>query len=143
MILESASLGNEIEISSCKGGKNIAALVAGDGVVESPPVVRQFTLESQKEVTIRQVVPLVLVLTGATFLNASSLTCTYRGFTDNYDRPSRRKRLSSSYRQSVRTSISQRLVSNGSSRRTHLPLGLSCCYGVNLEMCTVSDCCSS
>ena len=47
-------------------------LVAGEPVLEeSPPIAHHFTVESQKEVTIRQVAPLVIVLTGATFLNAS------------------------------------------------------------------------
>jgi len=39
---------------------------------ESPPITRHFTLQSEKEVTIRQVAPLVMVLTGATFLNTIS-----------------------------------------------------------------------
>ena len=52
-----------------------SSFIAGEATVEEPPVVRQFTLQSQggaKEVTVRQVAPLVLVLTGATFLNAST-----------------------------------------------------------------------
>jgi hypothetical protein len=75
MVFEPMPLGNENKTSVLDGG-NIASgsnvVGGGSGVEESPPIVRHFTLESQKEVTIRQVAPLVFILTGANFLNAST-----------------------------------------------------------------------
>ena len=74
MNVVSTLAGNDNNDSSHDGEKDApgSVLVAGEGAVEeSPPIVRHFTLESQKEVTIRQVAPMVIVLTGATFLNAS------------------------------------------------------------------------
>jgi len=49
-----------------------------EGLVQelAPPSIRMSTVESRastKEVTIRQVAPLVLILTGAIFLNASQI----------------------------------------------------------------------
>ena len=75
MIAATAPIGNDEKKSAFDGEKDAPAsmLVADDSAVEeSPPIVRHFTVESQKEVTIRQVAPLVIVLTGATFLNAST-----------------------------------------------------------------------
>jgi hypothetical protein len=73
MSIAPAPLGNDEKQSASDGEKNAPAsmLVAGDADVD-PPIARHFTLSSQKEVTIRQVAPLVVVLTGATFLNAST-----------------------------------------------------------------------
>lgn len=74
MNVASTPAGDDKNDSSHKGDKDAPGpvLVAGeDAVEESPPIARHFTLESQKEVTIRQVAPMVIVLTGATFLNAS------------------------------------------------------------------------
>ena len=74
MVFEPLPLGTENKTSALDEG-NIASgsIVVGEesGFEESPPIVRHFTLESQKEVTIRQVAPLVVILTGATFLNVS------------------------------------------------------------------------
>ena len=84
MVLEPVPLDNERDASALNRQNDASALniqndasgsglAAADSVVDgSPPIVRHFTLESQKEVTIRQVAPLVLILTGATFLNVSS-----------------------------------------------------------------------
>jgi hypothetical protein len=74
MIGATAPLGNDQKASSREGENTVSAsmLATSEPVLEeSPPIVRHLTLESQKEVTIRQVAPLVIVLTGATFLNAS------------------------------------------------------------------------
>ena len=75
MGVETAPVGNDETKAAVDGEKGFPSsrLVTGEAVVgESSPIVRHFTLESQKEVTIRQVAPLVIVLTGATFLNAST-----------------------------------------------------------------------
>jgi hypothetical protein len=79
MIVEAAALGKEKDASTLATEKNTSGPIMVDGenaLEESLPTVRQFTLEGQKEVTIRQVAPLVLVLTGATFLNVSVLCTT-------------------------------------------------------------------
>ena len=75
MGVETAPVGNDEKRAVIDGEKGFpgSRLVTGEPAVEeSSPIVRHFTLESQKEVTIRQVAPLVIVLTGATFLNAST-----------------------------------------------------------------------
>jgi hypothetical protein len=75
MGVEAAPVGNDEKKAAVDGEKGSlgSRLVTGEAAVEeSPPIIRHFTLESQKEVTIRQVAPLVMVLTGATFLNAST-----------------------------------------------------------------------
>lgn len=71
MSIAAAPVGNDDEKPA--GDPAPAMFVANDSTAEEqPPITRHFTLESQKEVTIRQVAPLVTVLTGATFLNASN-----------------------------------------------------------------------
>ena len=71
--MAAAPLGNDRNNPTADTEKNTSgSVVLGDeGIVEeSPPIARHFTPASEKEVTIRQVAPLVMVLTGATFLNA-------------------------------------------------------------------------
>lgn len=122
MVLGPTPLGND-NVTSAPDGEKIASgsiLVTGDGAVEeSPPVARHFTLESQKEVTIRQVAPLVLILTGATFLNVSNPLSSHRIFTNTCDRPFRLNQLSSSFLPSPVISLFRRLASNGLFR--HMP----------------------
>jgi hypothetical protein len=72
MILAAAPLGNDQKDATAEAEKNTSGsnMLGDEAIVEeSPSIVRHFTLESEKEVTIRQVAPLVMVLTGATFLN--------------------------------------------------------------------------
>jgi hypothetical protein len=119
MVLDSTPLGNANDASALdrENDASGSVLAAGDSVVEeSPPIVRHFTLESQKEVTIRQVAPLVLILTGATFLNVGDPPIN-KVSADNRYRPFRFNQLSSFSPPSAVISISQKLDSNGLSQR--------------------------
>jgi hypothetical protein len=69
-----SAMNHDIPIEKLKPAAE--AQIPEEGLVQelAPPSIRLSTVDtrtSAKEVTIRQVAPLVLILTGATFLNAS------------------------------------------------------------------------
>lgn len=148
MRIAAAPVGIDDKKCAPDGEKDAPAsiLVAGDSTVEeSPPIVRHFTLESQKEVTIRQVAPLVIVLTGATFLNASNSPPTIQVglLSDNRHRRFRLNPWLSSCPKSAVISTSQRHGSSGWFLLMLLQLGRSSCFGESLETYMASGSCSS
>jgi hypothetical protein len=79
IMIAAAPLSHDIAMASTNRGELPTGSISVPGIPtaeEASPGVHQLTIESQgdaAEVTIQQVAPLVVVLTGATFLNASTV----------------------------------------------------------------------
>lgn len=101
----------DIDIETIEPGLFVSEKAVSEGMV--PLSIHQTTTSIAQEVTIRQVAPLVMVLTGATFLHVSIIHQKHQGNMLMQCRQSQLRQLSSRFPPYLVISIFQRQDSNG------------------------------